>query len=150
MRPGPKIRRKRRNVHQQEKRGKGGTAPAPARPAAAAAAEPSLPRPNRNAPSAPSALTRRAPAPALHTKILPEMSVKKAKGRHLAPGHPKDQEDHDPDPLKSQGKNPGLSPVLLTDLTRSQRKANTDNVNIFYDAVTYWKCGFVFVPEQSV
>lgn len=20
----------------------------------------------------------------------------------------------------------------------------------FYDAVTYWKCGFVFVPEQSV
>lgn len=71
-------------------------------------------------------------------------------GRPLAPGHPKDQEDHDPDPLKSQGKNPGLSPVLLTDLTRSQRKANTDNVNIFYDAVTYWKCGFVFVPEQSV
>lgn len=71
-------------------------------------------------------------------------------GRLLAPGHPKDQEDHDPDPLKSQGKNPGLSPVLLTDLTRSQRKANTDNVTIFYDAVTYWKCSFVFVPEQSV
>lgn len=71
-------------------------------------------------------------------------------GRHLGPGHPKDQEDHDPDPLRSQGKNPGLSLVLLTDLTRSQRKANTDNVNIFYDAVTYWKCGFVFVPEQSV
>lgn len=71
-------------------------------------------------------------------------------GRHLAPGHPKDREDPDPDPLKSQGKNPGLSHVLLTDLTRSQRKANTDNVNIFYDAVTYWKCGFVFVPEQSV
>lgn len=71
-------------------------------------------------------------------------------GHHLAPGHPKDQEDHDPDPLKSQGKNPGLSPVLLTDLTRNQRKANTDILNIFYDAVTYWKCGFVFVPEQSV
>lgn len=71
-------------------------------------------------------------------------------GRHLAPGHPKDREDPDPDPLKSQGKNPGLSHVLLTDLTRSQRKASTDNVNIFYDAVTYWKCGFVFVPEQSV
>ena len=78
------------------------------------------------------------------------MSVKKAKGRHLVPGHPKDQEDHDRGPLKSQGKNPGLSPVLLTDLTRSQRKANTDNVDIFYDSVTYWKCSFVFVPEQSV
>uniref|UniRef100_A0A8C3DPC0 U2 snRNP associated SURP domain containing n=1 Tax=Corvus moneduloides TaxID=1196302 RepID=A0A8C3DPC0_CORMO len=62
-----------------------GTAPRPARPAAAAAAEPSLPRPNRNAPSAPSALTRRAPAPALHTKILPEMSVKKAKGELVSP-----------------------------------------------------------------
>lgn len=71
-------------------------------------------------------------------------------GRHLVPGHRKDPEDHDLDPLKSQEKSPGLSPVLLTDLTRSQRKANTDNVNIFYDAVTYWKCGFVFVPEQSV
>lgn len=57
--------------------GRGGTAPPPARPAAAAAAAPSHPRPNPNAPSAP---TRRAPAPAPHTKILPEMSVKKAKG----------------------------------------------------------------------
>lgn len=57
--------------------GKGGTVLPPARPAAAAAAEPSHPRPNQSAPSAP---TRRAPAPAPHTKILPEMSVKKAKG----------------------------------------------------------------------
>lgn len=60
--------------------GKGGTALPPARPAAAAAAGPSRPRPNPSALSAPSAPTRRAPAPAPHTKILPEMSVKKAKG----------------------------------------------------------------------
>ncbi|XP_030915878.1 U2 snRNP-associated SURP motif-containing protein isoform X3 [Geospiza fortis] len=129
----------------KERKRRHSASPSPSR--SSGSRRPSPPRPNRSAPSAP---TRRAPAPAPRTKILPEMSVKKAKGRHLAPGHPKDREDHDPDPLKSQGKNPGLSPVLLTDLTRSQRKANTDNVNIFYDAVTYWKCGFVFVPEQSV
>lgn len=71
-------------------------------------------------------------------------------GHHLAPGHPKDPEDHDPDPLKSQGKNPGLSPVLLTDLTRSQRKANTDNVNIFYDAVTLTGNAVLFLCLNSL
>lgn len=118
--------------------------------AAVAVGEQNLHHQNRNAQSALNGPTKRVHVPDHHIKILLEMSVKKPKGRHLAPGHPKDQGGHDPDPLKSQGKNPGLSPVLLTDLTRSQRKANTDNVNIFYDAVTYWKCGFVFVPEQSV
>lgn len=105
---------------------------------------------NLNAQSALNGPIKRVHVPGHHIKTLQEMSVKKPKGRHLVPGHRKDPEDHDLDPLKSQGKNPGLSPVLLTDLTRSQRKANTDNVNIFYDAVIYWKCGFVFVPEQSV
>lgn len=122
----------------------------PAHLAAVAVDEQNLHHQNPNGQSARNGPTKRVHVLGHHIRILPEMSVKKAKGHLLAPGHPKDQEDHDPDPLKSQAKNPGLSPVLLTDLTRSQRKANTDNVTIFYDAVTYWKCGFVFVPEQSV
>lgn len=52
-------------------------------------------------------------------------------GHHLAQGHQKDQDGHDPGPLKSQGRNPGLNPALHTDPTKNQRRANTDKTSLF-------------------
>lgn len=65
-------------------KGKDDTAVHPARPAAAAADEQNLHHQNQNAQSALSGPTKRVHVLDRHIKILPEMSVKKAKGKLLS------------------------------------------------------------------